>query len=699
MFTQYISPLEKAKKYLSTQQFDASDDSFIEQAKKSWYSEDAYLPAIASKKMRQQDAELQSKYTQYKESPTTFMSNFKSEYGKEDRWPVWATLGFVWNTIMDLWENVEEIGSMAAHPIETAKWLGNIVAHPVDTSKALWWAVKENFGSIEKAKETFYENPFDVLSILIPAAKLGKAGKLATLAKDASGLWKVTEAAKAGQYWAKLGKAASATAWFVSKHEELIGKLADISNWDINIAKAATKWISWAASVWTDFASSLMFWAEWKDVLKNLLSRTKTDVGRESLSKYKQMSEEWIIKEFEGGMATTEKYARTELDNAAKQSAELTPISWGMVSENLYKWETLKAPFQKWGTMFTEYKFGDASKGEYINVAEKWVKQSAEAIEAQDTINKVMKEMKMPKNWLDNFSPTKSQNVITKLDDAVKWRLKWVALSENGQNLVKNYIKWMKEAQNTSFPLIKRAREGFKEFSDFSDELASETSLSARQSIIAKRIASAWNKETLQSAIKYLQKRWWVNLTDMATAIASKKLVWRGSMIALWAGWLTALTNPMYLVGAIGYTALTSPAMIYQIAQKTGSLRAIKTMWVEKLAGISKKLWVTPEEMRKAMINAYTAKDWKAFVNLAKQVGKWTLDRRSLWLIERMLKWIQEQYSNQSDKLNWDIGQMETAMQEWLNTKQLQEQPQIEIGWEFQPKSGELKYKWEPFNL
>jgi hypothetical protein len=31
-----------------------------------------------------------------------------------------------------------------------------------------------------------------------------------------------------------------------------------------------------------------------------------------------------------------------------------------------------------------------------------------------------MKEMKIPKNWLENFSPTKSQNVITKLDDAVK---------------------------------------------------------------------------------------------------------------------------------------------------------------------------------------------------------------------------------------------------------------------------------------
>jgi hypothetical protein len=35
MFTQYISPLDKAKKYLSTQQFDDTDNAFIEEAKKN----------------------------------------------------------------------------------------------------------------------------------------------------------------------------------------------------------------------------------------------------------------------------------------------------------------------------------------------------------------------------------------------------------------------------------------------------------------------------------------------------------------------------------------------------------------------------------------------------------------------------------------------------------------------------------------
>jgi hypothetical protein len=46
-----------------------------------------------------------------------------------------------------------------------------------------------------------------------------------------------------------------------------------------------------------------------------------------------------------------------------------------------------------------------------------------------------------------------------------------------------------------------------KDFYKFSEELASETSLSGKQSVIANRIASAGSKETMQSAIKYLQDK------------------------------------------------------------------------------------------------------------------------------------------------------------------------------------------------
>lgn len=49
--------------------------------------------------------------------------------------------------------------------------------------KAVKGALAENFGSIEKAKETFYENPFDVLSVVLPIAKIGTAGKLGKMAK------------------------------------------------------------------------------------------------------------------------------------------------------------------------------------------------------------------------------------------------------------------------------------------------------------------------------------------------------------------------------------------------------------------------------------------------------------------------------------------------------------------------------------
>ena len=49
---------------------------------------------------------------------------------------------------------------------------------------ALWKTVTDNFGTVEKMKETFYENPFDVLSILVPAVgAVGKAGKVGKIAK------------------------------------------------------------------------------------------------------------------------------------------------------------------------------------------------------------------------------------------------------------------------------------------------------------------------------------------------------------------------------------------------------------------------------------------------------------------------------------------------------------------------------------
>jgi hypothetical protein len=91
----------------------------------------------------------------------------------------------------------------------------------------------------------------------------------------------------------------------------------------------------------------------------------------------------------------------------------------------------------------------------------------------------------------------------------------------------------MKKTQNQSFPLIKKAREGFNEYTKFADELASETSITAKRSVIAKRIAGAGNKETLQKGIKYLQDKAGVNLTDMASALASDKLIGRGSQFIL----------------------------------------------------------------------------------------------------------------------------------------------------------------------
>lgn len=102
-------------------------------------------------------------------------------------------------------------------------------------------ALKENFGD-GKWKETFYENPFDVLSTLIPVVgqvgKVGKASKVASIAKAGAALEKVAGFSDLSKL--KSVKDASKLN-MVDKTLNQISKLGNLTDWDINTLKAVMK--------------------------------------------------------------------------------------------------------------------------------------------------------------------------------------------------------------------------------------------------------------------------------------------------------------------------------------------------------------------------------------------------------------------------------------------------------------------------
>lgn len=686
----YISPVDKAKQYLSSMQINPEDQSFIDQSIQQGFDENMYLPAIASKKMREQDTELQSRYTEYKKSPTTFMSNFKADYGEKNRWWAMDAIGFVTNLFVDLWENVEELGKAVLNPVDTIKWLGRAAANPIDTGKAIIWALKENFGSLEKAKETFYENPFDVLSVVIPVAKVAKVGKLASATSKATKLDVALNAAKATKF-------GSGIASQVAKHSGLIDKLADITNWDINLMSSVAKR---AAKAWggaRDLASSLIYGTKGKSALKNLWEATKDPARRAALEWFRNMDETQIVNTTENALAKTEKMAKSELDNAVMQSSELGvhefPEKFVDKSGSLKTPGSKKPLYQTSWSLETDFSVGnikDMSKWNFIKVAEKGIDQTEDALQAQNLINGTMQKYGMGKDWMKNFDPAKTQQVLDGINKALKGDLVWAKISTETQRIVQQYSKWLKKAQSTSYPLIKKAREWYKEFDKFTSEIEKEISSgTGRKSTIINRLTNVWNNESIKKAIKYINEKSGTNLEDISTALLSEKLLGPGAKNALFLGTAWSAINPAVLVPAVAYTAFTSPALLYKLAKLTGGARnAAGRIWTI-VKDLAKKTGLKEWEIESALTKLRNSPNADTFFDAVKSMGKWAMSRRWISLMERIQHEIEQQYSQQSDAMQPEIQQMEDATKNAFMNSNTPEQPMQEVETSIAP----IKYR------
>ena len=134
-----------------------------------------------------------------------------------------------------------------------------------------------------------------------------------------------------------------------------------------------------------------------------------------------------------------------------------------------------------------------------------------------------MKRFGLTGTWNDMFDPKKVQNVLDNLQEVVTGKLEMSKLAPKTQDLVNQYKSWLTEAQNTAYPTVKAARESYKEFSDFAQDISKEIGTGAtRETTIINRIKNLSNTDTMKSTIEYLAKNGNVNLEDMAAVLASR---------------------------------------------------------------------------------------------------------------------------------------------------------------------------------
>jgi hypothetical protein len=639
------------------------DEDFISQATQNGFDESFYLPAIASKKMRQQDIELEKKYQSYKASPTTFMSQFKNEYGKEDRGIVGDTLGFIGNLFTDTAESVEDIGRAVLNPVETVKWVAGLFSK--SGMKAVKGALAENFGSIEKAKETFYENPFDVLSVVLPIAKIGTAGKLGKMAK-ATKLWKAVES---------------------SKYAGTINKLADLTNWDINLMKwaAKTAWgaIGWTKNLATEAFSKLALGNSW--ATGKILDRASTPAGRQWITKMMEMWEPQMIRNIEQTIPKIEEAVGKETFTAATESKQLgslpapeTFVEWPISARKLTNPTTETwALFSDTGVK-TDFKIKPKEGGVYLELSEEWIEKTPEAIKAEQTINDVLKETNFT-DFLKDFDPVKGSQVLKKLNARMAGSGELGGIAMDTANRVKQFSKWIRDAQTTVYPLIKRARKEAREVSDLMKDFKKEISLNAKDSTIINRVKGVLGNEITNKAVKYINKEGGLNLEDMAIALTAKQPLSTVSRTAFniamgaWAGALigSGVGIPM-LIGAVGSWLITSPFVLVRILKDIGwPLRQGKNAAKAYISKLSKATKIPEADLVKAAQKiAENPKEVDNYLNMAWEILKWTATspKTATWL-EKINRNVQEQYMNESNELKWDISEMEQEVQKWVESK------------------------------
>lgn len=686
---QYISPVDKARRYLNNLSMQPEDEDFISQATQNGYDENFYLPAIASKKMRQQDTELQSKYQSYKESPTTFMSKFKNEYGKEGRWVVGDTLGLIGNLFTDTGESVEEIGKALWSPIDTAKWIWQL-------SKALIWpkwkwpggselakewkdmrdtiktALKENFGTWEKAKETFYENPFDVLSVVLPVAKIGTAGKLG----------KMAQATKVGS------KIATAVEW--SKHATLIKNLADLTNWDLNLIKYGAKWIGAGTGGLKELATKAFskMALNNSDAISKITERASTWAGRQAMGKMMEMWEPQMVKKIDETIPKIEQAVGKETFTAATESKQL----WSYPTpESFVEWpisgRKLVNPTTETGEIFsdtgvnTNFKLKQKPDWTYIELTEEGIEKTPEAIKAEQTINEVLKEADFT-DFLKDFDPVKGSQVLKKLNARMAGTGEAGGLVADTANRVKQFSKWIRDAQTTVYPLIKRARKEAREVTDLMKDFKKEISATAKDSTMMNRIKGVLGNEITDKAVKYINKEWGLNLEDMAIALVAKQPIssigrtWFNIAMWAWAGILAGSWGLPIVLWALWAGVITSPYVL---------VRTLKNIsWPIKQGGNTAKAFISklskatkiPEAdlVKAAQKIADNPKAVDSYLNMMGEILKWlpTGTIKNSDFLEKINKSLEEQYFNQSQELQWDISEMEWAVMQGAQESQPQ---------------------------
>jgi hypothetical protein len=665
---QYISPVDKAKKYLNNLSMQPEDENFISQATQNGYDENFYLPAIASKKMRQKDTELQSKYQSYKESPTTFMSQLKNQYGKEGRWVVGDTLWFFWNLFTDTGEAVEELGSAVLNPIDTVKWIAGIFSK--EGMKAVKWAIIDNFGTMEKAKETFYENPFDVLSVVLPIAKIGTAGKLGKMAK----------ATKVGS------KIATAVEW--SKHATLIKNLADLTNWDLNLIKYGTKWamsgIGGGKNLASQAFSKLALWNA--DAAAKITERASTWTGRQALGKMMEMWEPQMVRKIDETIPKIEQAVGKETFTAATESKQLgsypTPewfVEWPISGRKLVN------PTTETGDLFSEtwvntnFKLKQKPDGTYIELAEEGIEKTPEAIKAEQAINDVLKETNFT-DFLKDFDPVKGSQVLKKLNARMAGTGEAGGLAADTANRVKQFSKWIRDAQTTAYPLIKRARKEAREVTDLMKDFKKEISMNAKDSTLINRVKGVLGNEITNKAVKYINQEGGLNLEDMAIALTAKQpissigrtsfniVMGAGAGILAWS-W-AALPIALWALGA---GVLTSPYVLVRILKNIGwPLKQWKKATSSLLGKLSSATKIPEADLMKAAQKiAENPKSADSYLNMMEEILKWlpTGAIKNSDFLEKINRNIQEQYMNESNELKWDISEMEQEVQKWVESK------------------------------
>lgn len=652
---QYISPIDKARRYLNNYSMKPEDEDFISQATQNGFDESFYLPAIASKKMRQEDAELQEKYQSYKNSPTTFMSNLKNEYGKEGRGIIGDTLGLIGNLFADTAESVEEIGRAVLNPIDTAKWVASLFSK--SGMKAVKQALAENFGSVEKAKETFYENPFDVLSVVLPIAKVGTTGKL--------------------------GKMVNTT-----------NKLADLTNWDINLIKWATKWagaILWGGKNLATKAFSKLSLGN-SSIIGKVLDRSSTTEGRQWISKMMGKTEPQMLRDIDKTIPKIEEAVGKETFTAVTESKQLgsyplpeTFIEWPISARKLTNpktdtWEL----FSDTGVR-TDFKIKPKEGGVYLELSEEWIEKTPEAIKAEQAINDVLKETNFT-DFLKDFDPLKGTQVLKKLEARMAGSGELGGMAVDTANRVKQFSKWIRDAQTKIYPLIKRAREEVREVSNLMKDFKKELSLNAKDSTVINRVKGILGNEITDKAVKYINKEGGLNLEDMAIALTAKQpisSVWRTAFnIAMGAGAGALMGSgvwPAMLIGAVGTGLITSPFVLVRILKDIGwPLKQGKNTAKAYISKLSKVTKIPESDIIKAArkiaenpkeVNNYLKMGWEVL----KWLTRWTIQgitnpKTASWL-EKINKNVQEQYMNQSNELKWDISEMEWEIQKWIESK------------------------------